>query len=94
MRVRWLRLALRDLDAADAFIVQDNPQAATAVILRIVRTVSMLKEQPGIGRAGRVPGTKELVIPDTRYIVPYRVKDDTVDILRVYHSSRKWPDFL
>lgn len=92
MRVRWLRLALLDLNAAETYIAQDDPQAATEVVLRIVQTVSLLKEQPGIGRAGRVPGTRELVVPNTRYIVPYRVKDDTIHILRVYHSSRKWPD--
>ena len=94
MRVRWLKRALLDLDAAKAYIAQDDPRAATEVILRIVRAVSVLKDQPGSGRAGRVPGTRELVVPSTPYIVPYRVKDDTVQILRVYHSSRKWPDRL
>lgn len=94
MRVRWLKMALLDLDAAEAYIAQDDPQAAAGVILRIVRVVSRLKEQPGIGRAGRVPGTKELVVTGTPFIVPYRVKDDAVQILRVYHTSRKWPDCL
>lgn len=94
MRVRWLKGALLDLDAAEAYIAQDDPRAATEVVLRIVRAVSVLKDQPGSGRAGRVPGTKELVVPHTPYIVPYRVKDDTVQILRVYHASRKWPDRL
>lgn len=92
MRVRWLRRALLDLDEVEAHIALDDPQAAAEVVLRIVRAVSLLKEQPGIGRAGRVPGTRELVVPTTPYIVPYRVKDDAVQILRVYHSSRKWPD--
>jgi len=91
LRVRWLRRALLDLDAAEAYIAQDDPHAAADVVLRIVRTVSLLKEQPGIGRAGRVPDTKELVVPNTPYIVPYRVKVNTVQILRVYHTSRKWP---
>lgn len=91
MRVRWLKRALLDLDVAEAYIAQDDPQAAAGVILRIVRAISLLKEQPGLGRAGRVPGTKELVVPNTPYIVPYRVKDEVVQILRVYHSSRKWP---
>lgn len=94
MRVRWLRRAILDLDAAEAYIAQDDPHAAAGVILRIVSAVSMLKYQPGIGRDGRVPGTKELVIPVTPFIVPYRVKDETVQILRVYHASRKWPDRL
>ena len=92
MRVRWLSRALLDLDSTEAYIAQDDPQAAVGVILKIVRAVSLLKEQPGLGRAGRVPGTKELIVSNTSYIVPYRVKDDVVQILRVYHSSRKWPD--
>ena len=94
MRVRWLRRALLDLEKAEAYIAQDDPNAAAGVIVRIVRAVSLLKEQPGIGRAGRVSGTKELVVPKTPYIVPYRVKDDAVHILRVYHTSRKWPDSM
>jgi len=94
LRVRWLRRALLDLDAAEAYIARDDPQAAAVVILRIVTTVSLLKEQPGIGRTGRVSGTKELIIRNTPYIVPYRVRDDAVQILRVYHTSRKWPDNL
>ena len=92
MRVKWLRMALLDLDAVEAYIAQDDPLIAAEVILRIVKTVSLLKEQPGIGRAGRLPGTKELVVQKTPFIVPYRVKDDTVQVLRVYHSSRKWPE--
>ena len=94
MRVRWLLQALLDLDEAEAYIALDNPAIAAEVVVRIIRTVSLLKEQPGIGRAGRVPDTKELVIPNTPYIVPYRVKDDAIQVLRVYHTSRKWPKRL
>lgn len=94
MRVRWLKRSLLDLDAAEVYIAQDDPQAAATVILRIIRAVSLLQEQPGLGRAGRVPGTKELLVPNTPYIVPYRVKDEVVQILRVYHSARKWPEGL
>jgi len=92
VRIRWLRRAVRDLDAAEKFIAQDNSEAAAKVALTIVKAVSQLKDQPGTGRAGRVPGTRELVIAETPYIVPYRVKNDVVEILRVYHSARKWPD--
>lgn len=93
MRIKWLRRrAVRDLDAAEKFIAQDNSEAAAKVALTIVKAVSQLKDQPGTGRAGRVPGTRELVIAETPYIVPYRVKNDVVEILRVYHSARKWPD--
>lgn len=44
-----------------------------------------------MGRAGRVAGTRELVVADTPYIIPYRVRGDAVEILRVFHAARKWP---
>ena len=94
MRVRWFRHALLDLEEIETYIAKDNPAVAVDVILKIIKAVSLLKEQQGIGRAGRVPGTKELVVPDLPYIVPYRVKDGEVQVLRVYHTSRKWPKFL
>jgi toxin ParE1/3/4 len=45
-----------------------------------------------VGRPGRVPGTRELVIAHMPYIVPYRVRGEAIQILRVYHSARRWPD--
>ena len=91
MRVKWLSRALIDLDEVEAYIARDNPAAGAGDALNIIRSVSLLRKQPGIGRAGRVPGTRELVIPGAPYIVPYRVKDNTVEVLRVYHAARKWP---
>jgi toxin ParE1/3/4 len=89
LQVRWLRLALLDLDEVVAYITQDNPTAAAEQVLKIIRTVSLLKEQQGLGRAGRVPVTRELIVPGTPYIVPYRVKGNIVQVLRVYHAARK-----
>lgn len=94
MRVRWLRRALNDLEAAESWIARDNPDAAAELVLRIVKTVSLLQVQPGIGRPGRVPGTRELVVPETMFVIPYQVREDVVVILRVYHSARKWPERL
>jgi len=67
---------------------------AVKVVVKIITAVTLLREQQGIGRAGRVPGTKELLVSGLPYIIPYRVKDETVQILRVYHTSRKRPDRL
>jgi addiction module RelE/StbE family toxin len=91
MKIRWLRLALNDLDEAADFIAQDRPEAASGVLRRISNSVYMLAEHPHLGRPGRVPGTRELVISDTPFIVPYRVIEGTVQILRVLHAKRKWP---
>lgn len=92
MRVRWLRKALRNLDDEASFIAADSPEAAQLVVQRVLDAVAMLLEQPGMGRPGRVPGTRELVVPKTRYIVPYRVRGQTIEILRVFHTSRRLPE--
>ena len=92
MRIKWLRLALLDLDEVAAYIAQDNPTAAVGVVLRIIKAVSLLEDQPGLGRAGRVLGTRELLVPGTPFLVPYRAKDDVIQVLRVFHSSHKWPE--
>ena len=94
MQVKWLKRALLDLEAVEAYTAQDNPSAADDVVLKIIKAVSLLKEQPGLGRVGRVPGTKELVVPRIPYVVPYRVKGEYLQILRVYHTSRTWPHQL
>ena len=92
MRVRWLRTALRNLDAEASFIAADDSVAARLVVGRVLEAVAQLAEQPGLGRPGRVHGTRELVVSKTRYIVPYRVRGDTVEILRVFHTSRRLPE--
>ena len=92
MRFRWLRKALRNLDDAAAHIAAEDPAAARLVVKRVPEAVAMLEEQPGLGRPGRVPRTRELVVAKTRYIVPYRVRGKVVEILRVFHTSRRLPD--
>ena len=94
MKIKWLQTALDDLDQVEAYIAKDNPTAAIDTVLQIIEMVGLLSEQPGMGRSGRILGTKELVIPDTPFIVPYRVIENNVQILRVYHNSRKWPERL
>ncbi|MHC1727559.1 MAG: type II toxin-antitoxin system RelE/ParE family toxin [Syntrophobacteraceae bacterium] len=59
---------------------------------KIISRINLLSESLQIGRAGRVAGTRELVIAGTAYVVPYRVSGGVVQILRVYHTSRLWPD--
>jgi toxin ParE1/3/4 len=92
MRVRWLRTALRNLDEEASFIAADDSVAARLVVERVLQAVAQLAEQPGLGRPGRVHGTRELVVAKSRYIVPYRVRGDTVEVLRVFHTSRRLPE--
>ena len=93
MNLIWSPEAIADLAALRAYIAQDDPAAAQRVALLIIRNIeTLLPDSPEIGRPGRVPGTRELVIPKTPYIVPYRVVGDTIQVLRVFHGARRWPE--
>ena len=92
MRLRWTKHAERDLDEIASFIGQESPAAAARVVLELIdRVESTLPMRPAIGRPGRVLGTRELVIGGLPYIVPYRVREMDIEILRVLHTSRRWP---
>lgn len=92
MRLRWTRLAEDDLNNIAAYIGQDSPAAAARVVLELIdQTEVSLTRHPALGRPGRVIGTRELVIGNLPYIIPYRVRDGDIEILRVLHTSRRWP---
>jgi len=87
-----LRKALRNLDDEATYAAVDDATAARVVVKRVLDAVAQLERQPGLGRPGRVPGTRELVAGNPRYTVPYRVRGETIQILRVFHTSRRLPD--
>ena len=95
MKIAWSPEAIEDLVSLRAYIAEDNPAAARRTVQHIVESIEqLLPDNPRIGRAGRVPGTRELVILRSPYIVPYRLQRTTIQILRVYHAARRWPDSL
>ncbi len=92
MQILWTVAAARDLDSIEEFVSQDNPPAALQQVLQVIHTVERhLLGMPHLGRAGRVPGTRELIIPDSPYLVAYRVRQKTLEILRVLHHAHRWP---
>ena len=92
MKVRWLDQAVEDLKALRTYIARDNPSAAADVAQRIRDAVKILGDYPAAGRAGRVPNTRELVVAGTPYILPYRVRAGSVEILRVLHGAQQRPE--
>ena len=92
MRIKWLRTASRNLDAATSYIGKDDPEGAQKMFWHIWNSVETLKEHPELGRPGRIFGTRELVIYGYPFIVPYRIRGNEVQVLRVFHTSQKLPD--
>ncbi|MBK5960710.1 hypothetical protein CCR97_21250 [Rhodoplanes elegans] len=92
MRPRWTAPALRDLEAIGDYIARDDRAAAARMIGRILDQTDLLADQPHLGRAGRIAGTRELVVTSTPFVVPYRVRNGNVEILAVFHGARRWPE--
>ena len=86
--------ALAHLTALRDYIAQDSPGSAASVAGRIPERVDLLSRHPEIGRAGRITGTRELVVSGTPYFVPYRLRRDGLELIAVFHSRQKWPKKL
>ncbi len=88
VQIKWLRKALLDLNAETQYIANDNIDIANDFYKHIHDSVAKLVTYNNIGRAGRVFGTRELVIKKYPFIIPYRVKNNEIQILRIFHTSR------
>lgn len=91
MKVVWSRRSILHLTQLRAYIAKDSEQNADLVAERILNVVDLLQSHPEIGRPGRLPGTRELVIPKTPFIVPYRIRKDRLEIIAVFRGRRNWP---
>lgn len=93
MEVSWTERYFAELEAIGDYIAEHNPRAAHMVVTEIhARTQRLLSANPFIGRRGDIPGTRELVLPGTPYIVAYRVLETRVEVLFIQHGAREWPD--
>lgn len=93
MQVKWLSKALQNLDDEADYVAKEDPTAAKLVVQRIFDSVNLLPSNPAMGNPGRIHGTRELVVPKTRYIISYHVRPrlNRIEILRVFHTSRRSP---
>ena len=92
MKIEWSSTAVSDLEAIRECIANDSPTAARRVAQRIKEAVNRLSNFPLSGRSGRVPETRELVIPGTSYIAAYTIEGDEVLIAAVLHGRQNWPE--
>jgi addiction module RelE/StbE family toxin len=92
MEIRWSIPAVEDLEHICAWIERDNPEAARRVAATIYNGITQLKYLPGMGRASsRISGWRELVFPPLPYIAVYRVRQNVIEIARIYHGAQNWP---
>ncbi len=88
MSIEWTGPAASDLETLADYIARDDAEAAGRVVRSILSSVERLEEFPGLGRPGRVEGTRELIPPNVPYIVVYEPEATRIRILRVLHAAR------
>jgi toxin ParE1/3/4 len=89
--VVWSPRAIGHLAALRDYIARENPGAAARMATTLLAAVDRVAELPNLGRPGRVSGTRELVVPGTRYVIPYRVRGERLEIIAVFHGRQRWP---
>jgi len=89
--VVWSPRAIGHLAALRDHFARENPGAATRTATTLLAAADRLAELPNLGRPGRVSGTRELVVPGTRYVIPYRVRGERLEIIAVFHGRQRWP---
>jgi toxin ParE1/3/4 len=89
VKIGFARGALDELIALRSFIGRENPDAAQRVFDDLVREALALAAFPNRGRPGRIPRTRELLVPP--YVIVYTVRDEELVVLRVLHGARNWP---
>ncbi len=93
-RLRWTKRSLRRLEEISDYVAKDSPAAADRVTDRLRAATQILIAHPAIGRVGRISGTRELVMADLPYVIPYMVTESSIEILTIIHTSQRWPEEL
>ena len=92
MRIRWTEPASRDLTQISDYIEEhDGPARARSVALTIYEGIDLLSRFPFRGRPGRKPKTRELVFPGLPFLAVYRIREESVEVVRVLHGAQNWP---
>jgi toxin ParE1/3/4 len=87
----WAPRAIAHVAHLREYIARDNPNAANRIASALLEAVERLAKLPNLGRPGRVAGTRELVVPETPYIIAYRLRGDRLQVVAVFHARQKWP---
>ena len=88
MRIRWTPAAAADLEEISNYLKDKHPSYREPTILKLYDGIRSLKEFPKRGRPGREQGTRELVFSPLPYVVAYRIRERSVEVLRIFHAAR------
>src|ERR1700682_683647 len=88
MRIRWTPAAAVDLQHIDDYLKDHHPRYRQPTIIKLYEAIRALKDSPHRGRSGREEGTREILFPPLPYVAVYRVREQSIEILRIYHTAQ------
>ncbi len=68
------------------------PVMSLRLMIEVRASVQRLAQFPAMGREGRIPGTREWPLPDLPYLIPYRIRNGRLQVLRVFHTRKLPPN--
>lgn len=92
LRVQLSAAASRDADRLHRFIAADDPKAAAGVLQRINQAILLIAAKPLIGRPSQEEDVREWSVGGLPYMIPYRVVGETLQVIRIFHTSQKRPE--
>lgn len=91
MRLRWTPAAAADLEHISEYLKDRHPHYRQPTMRKLYQAICSLADSPQRGRLGREDGTRELLFSPLPYVAVYRVGEQSIEVLRVYHSSQNRP---
>ncbi len=90
MTIKWLERALDDLESLREYIENDNPSASEKVMQHLIKSLDYLMDNPELGRLGRAKNTRELLLSGLPYAIIYKIKNNFIEVLRIFHGAMNW----
>ena len=94
MKVRWTIPAANQLRNIFEYMAADNPKAAGRTVKRIHEAILRTARLPYAGRIGRANGTREITVSGTSYVVAYKILENMIHVLAVFHGAQEWPELF
>lgn len=91
MRIRWTPAAAADLGYIGNYLKDRHPRYRQRTMRKLYEAIDSLKKSPHRGRFGREDGTRELLFPPLPYVAVYRVKEQSIEVLRIYYTAQDRP---
>ena len=88
MRIRWTPAAAGDLEQISDYLKDRHPRYRLPTMRKLYQAIATLKKWPQSGHMGREAGTRELLFSPLPYVCVYRITEQSIEILRICHTSR------